>query len=306
MISPNLVEQLRQLSHRDKLNVIQLLVSELNFLDLDRNVPTLPTSSAAVGHLSGERISGERISGERISDERLTSDRPVSQTQAIRRASAAIALQPAAATGATATLKQSQPQVAVFPSQFVQLADFLSPADHQALVQYTLDHEAEFVGTTTSTGDLEYRQSMVLYYFDEMRSRLEQAIRQALPTVLAQLQLDPFEASAVEAQLTAHNDGHYYKIHNDNGSPDTANRVLTYVYYFNHPPKGFDGGALRIYDSQVKQGCYVAADSYQDVMPNNNSIVFFLSRYMHEVLPITCASRLFRDSRFTINGWLRK
>jgi Rps23 Pro-64 3,4-dihydroxylase Tpa1-like proline 4-hydroxylase len=27
---------------------------------------------------------------------------------------------------------------------------------------------------------------------------------------------------------------------------------------------------------------------------------------MHEVLPIYCASRAFADSRFTINGWIRR
>lgn len=34
-------------------------------------------------------------------------------------------------------------------------------------------------------------------------------------------------------------------------------------------------------------------------------IIFFLSRYMHEVLPVKCPSRNFADSRFTINGWIR-
>ncbi|MGB8690572.1 MAG: proline hydroxylase, partial [Microcoleus sp.] len=34
--------------------------------------------------------------------------------------------------------------------------------------------------------------------------------------------------------------------------------------------------------------------------------VFFLSRYMHEVLPVSCPSKAFADSRFTINGWVRR
>jgi SM-20-related protein len=284
MINPDLVNQLRQLSHRDKLNVIQLLVSELNLLDLDRNLPTVPTHHPVQNHYS---------------------DRPISQTLSVKRS--VLDSSVAASSAATAVLTESRSTATnVLPSQFIQLQNFLTPADHQALVQYTFDHQPEFVGTTTSTGEAEYRQSMVLYHFPEMRARIEQSIRQALPTVLSQLQLEPFEITEIEAQLTAHNDGHYYRIHNDNGSSDTASRLLTYVYYFNHEPRQFEGGALRIYDSQVSDGCYVAADSYRDVQPDNNSIVFFLSRYMHEVLPIVCGSRQFQDSRFTINGWLRK
>jgi Rps23 Pro-64 3,4-dihydroxylase Tpa1-like proline 4-hydroxylase len=63
---------------------------------------------------------------------------------------------------------------------------------------------------------------------------------------------------------------------------------------------------LLIYDSKIENNFYVNADSYQAVEPRNNSIVFFLSRYLHEVLPVSCPSKAFADSRFTINGWVRR
>jgi Rps23 Pro-64 3,4-dihydroxylase Tpa1-like proline 4-hydroxylase len=118
--------------------------------------------------------------------------------------------------------------------------------------------------------------------------------------------MPPFVVSQIEAQLTAHNDGQFYKVHNDNGSQDTATRELTYVYYFYQDPKPFTGGELVIYDSKVQNNYYVQAESYKMVEPRNNSIVFFLSRYMHEVLPIRCPSQEFVNSRFTINGWIRR
>jgi SM-20-related protein len=127
-----------------------------------------------------------------------------------------------------------------------------------------------------------------------------------LPDVLAELGMPNFTIQQVESQLTAHNDGNYYKIHNDNGSPDTATRELTYVYYFHQEPKGFTGGELQIYDTQIQNNHYTQAPTFNTVEPRNNSIVFFLSRYMHEVLPISCPSRAFADSRFTINGWIRR
>ncbi len=114
-----------------------------------------------------------------------------------------------------------------------------------------------------------------------------------------------FPISQIETQLTAHSDGHYYQIHNDNGSSDTANRKLTYVYYYRQEANSFSGGELRLYDSKLENNYLVKADSFKDIEPRHNSIIFFPSYCMHEVLPIHCPSRKFVDSRFTINGWVR-
>lgn len=190
-------------------------------------------------------------------------------------------------------------------SSYVQLDQFLSPTDHARLLEYVLSREAEFVSTTTSTGAANYRKSIVLHYFPEFAELISDRIQAVLPTVLNKLNLPVFEASQIEAQLTGHNHGNYYKVHNDNGSPETATRELTYVYYFHREPKAFAGGELVIYDSRIENNYYVQAESYHTVEPRNNSIVVFLSRYMHEVLPVQCLSRAFADSRFTINGWVR-
>ena len=125
-----------------------------------------------------------------------------------------------------------------------------------------------------------------------------------VPEVMQQLGEDVFDIDRIECQLTAHNENDYYKIHNDNGSDKTATRELTYVYYFNREPKAFSGGELKLYDSRIENNYYVEAESYKIVEPINNSIVFFLARTMHEVLPVACPSRQFADGRFTLNGWV--
>lgn len=191
-------------------------------------------------------------------------------------------------------------------SEYLQLDNFLTPEEHQALLAYVERRQSEFVGTTTFTGAQNYRESVVLYSFPEFEDLIRQRLVSMLPPVLEQLGLPPFNVSQIEAQLTAHNDGQFYKVHNDNGSADTAVRELTYVYYFYREPKAFTGGELVIYDSKVEHNYYVQADTFKTVEPRNNSIVFFLSRYMHEVLPIQCPSQQFLDSRFTINGWIRR
>lgn len=191
-------------------------------------------------------------------------------------------------------------------SEYLQIDQFLTSEEYQHLLEYVTAKNDQFVPTSTFTGQEDYRQSVVLYSFPDYENLIAQRIQAIFPKVLDKFRIPPFQASQIEAQLTAHNDGNFYKVHNDNGSPDTATRELTYVYYFYREPKPFSGGELLIYDSKIKNNYYVQADTFKRVEPRNNSIVFFLSRYMHEVLPIQCPSKDFADSRFTINGWIRR
>jgi Rps23 Pro-64 3,4-dihydroxylase Tpa1-like proline 4-hydroxylase len=200
--------------------------------------------------------------------------------------------------------ENSRVQDSVLSSSYLQINNFFGEDELINLVDYTLEKEAEFIPTSTSTNDSNYRQSKVWYNFPEFSNLITEKIKLILPEILEKLDISPFNITRIESQLTAHNDGNFYKIHNDNGSPDTANRVLTYVYYFYQEPKAFTGGELKIYDSKIENNFYVAADTYKIIEPINNSIVFFLSRYLHEVLPIKCPSHNFADSRFTINGWI--
>lgn len=196
--------------------------------------------------------------------------------------------------------------VDILVSEYVQIDNFLTIEEKKRLLDYVLQHEIDFVSTSTSTGDADYRRSMILYSFPEFSTLIKKRIHAIMPDVFRKLKLTPFPVSEIETQLTSHNDGNYYKIHNDNGSPETASREFTYVYYFYGEPKPFSGGDLLIYDSKIENNFYVNADSHQIVEPRNNSIVFFLSRYLHEVLPVSCPSKAFGDSRFTINGWVRR
>ena len=182
---------------------------------------------------------------------------------------------------------------------------FLPPEQLKRVYAYALKNAGRFVETSTSSTDRDYRQSEVLFDFPEIAEDIRTRIRKLLPEVHAALGCAPL-SSTIEAQMTAHNDGNYYKVHNDNGSEDTARRELTFVYYFHGRPKKFTGGELRVFDSVIRERRYVAAESSQLVTPNDNRIVFFLSRYLHEVQEIRCPSHRFEDGRFTINGWVHK
>lgn len=192
--------------------------------------------------------------------------------------------------------------------QVYQIDQFLSPEEHGAALQVALTHEDQFVGSKTTTNAVDYRRSSILYatLYPELYELLRQRILAILPVVVDQLKMPRFTPSQVEMQLTAHNDGCFYKIHNDSGSPETLTRVLTYVYYFYQEPKQFSGGELRLYETDLEGSMVTASDHSHMVEPLNNRIVFFDSRCKHEVLPVRCPSRQFADSRFTLNGWIRR
>jgi Rps23 Pro-64 3,4-dihydroxylase Tpa1-like proline 4-hydroxylase len=108
----------------------------------------------------------------------------------------------------------------------------------------------------------------------------------------------------IECQGTAHLDGGYFQIHNDSGSKETATRLMTFVYYFASKPDSFLGGELKIYESGADKTGHRA--NFVLVQPTDNTIVFFPSGALHEVLPTYVPSKKFSDSRFTVNGWIRR
>ena len=83
-------------------------------------------------------------------------------------------------------------------------------------------------------------------------------------------------------------------------------RHLTFVYFLHREPRQFEGGELRIHDAHLEAGRYVSEGSYQTVVPQQNQIVFFPCELLHEITPVNCPSGQFADSRFTLNGWLRR
>ncbi|MES2684895.1 MAG: 2OG-Fe(II) oxygenase [Pseudomonadota bacterium] len=222
------------------------------------------------------------------------------QTQAPPAANAAVAAPMVEAPVGVPAPGQPNGVKAVFCAQ---IPDVLSPAEHAQLLAFVQRSESTFVGTTTSTARGNYRESSVLYHFAPFDELLRAKVRQLMPAVCEALKI-PLVNGNIEAQLTSHNDRNFYKVHNDSGSADTAHRVLTFVYYFHRQPKAFSGGDLRVYDHKVHNGYHYAADTYRTVHPTDNSIVFFASEEMHEVMQVDCPSRLFMDSRFTINGWV--
>jgi len=201
----------------------------------------------------------------------------------------------------------------VLPAQCVVLDEFLAPQELEELMHFTLEHEADFsaseVVSPTAEGGVvnyEHRRSRVLMDLAQHQDVMLERIKAVLPQVLEKLGMEEFSIAGAEVQVTASNDGDFFHFHSDNGSDRVAYRHLTFVYFFHREPRQFEGGELRIHDAHLEGGAYVSEGSYQTIVPRQNQIVFFPCEVMHEITPVKCATQHFADSRFTLNGWLRR
>jgi Rps23 Pro-64 3,4-dihydroxylase Tpa1-like proline 4-hydroxylase len=195
----------------------------------------------------------------------------------------------------------------------VLLDEFLAPAEVRQLMAYVQEQENDFVisevispGVSAGAVDYEHRRSRVLMNLGPHHEVIARRVQECLPQVLKKLKHEAFRVSQVEAQITASNHGDFFRLHSDNLHEDIVSREMTFVYFFHREPKPFQGGDLRIYDSRWQDGQYVRTGKYQTIAPEQNQIVFFPSSLVHEISPVDCPTQAFADSRFTVNGWLRR
>ncbi|HLY43002.1 MAG TPA: 2OG-Fe(II) oxygenase [Terracidiphilus sp.] len=190
--------------------------------------------------------------------------------------------------------------------------EFLAAEEWQKLMRYTYLRGNEFNATRVvgSDGahhvDTSYRRSRVLFELGEFRELFAERIFAFLPRVLEGLDYPSFPISNFEIQLTATNNGEFFRRHNDNGTNSLNSRLITFVYFFYREPKPFTGGELFLFDTDLDDGEYKAPGPYFAITPEQNRILFFVSEYLHEVRPVQCISNDFMDSRFTVNGWLHR
>jgi Rps23 Pro-64 3,4-dihydroxylase Tpa1-like proline 4-hydroxylase len=196
----------------------------------------------------------------------------------------------------------------IVPAECVVLDEFLAPHELDELVAYALQHESEFqssevISPSGDPGviDYEHRRSRVLMDLGKHQEVILERIRCVLPRVLDQFGIEEFPITNVEAQITASNDGDFFRAHSDDAQEAIASRRITFVYFFHREPRPFDGGELRLHDSPNVPG-----RGFQTIEPQQNQIVFFPCSVLHEITPVKCPSTAFADSRFTLNGWLHK
>ena len=185
---------------------------------------------------------------------------------------------------------------------------FLNSTMHASLLAWAIENEAKFEVSLVSRKakhEPSIRTSFCVSDFGPMMALFCQRLLDLAPTLIRDLHVTPFEPSTVELEMVANNHGAFFKRHIDTftGSGRQAGeRMLSAVYYFHAEPKAFSGGALRLYSLGTK----VEERNFTDVHPEQNMLLVFPSWWVHEVLPISCPSRRFSDSRFNVNCWVHR
>ena len=189
------------------------------------------------------------------------------------------------------------------------IREFLGPDLNFRLLDFVLANESRFeqsgVGKTGSH-DPTFRVSSILSDLGPFKALIEQRVLDLVPSLIMKLGLTPFTPTGVEIEAAAHGEGAFYRRHIDLFTAaernEEADRLISLVYYFHKDPKSFSGGLLRLYPSPGVAGRL--DEPATDVTPEQDLAIAFSSWMPHEILPVSCPSGRFSDSRFAINCWV--
>jgi SM-20-related protein len=191
--------------------------------------------------------------------------------------------------------------------------NFLDPLTHASLLAWAIENEARFEPSLVLSSDVQgderhdpsARRSLVVADFGPVKALVHQRLLNFVPTLISDLRVAPFEPSKISLELVANNDGAFFQPHIDTlvgGERKASDRLISAVYYFHAEPKAFAGGALRLYPFAAKG----TDGNFAVVPPDQNTLVAFPSWATHEVLPVSCPSQRFSDSRFNVNCWVHR
>ena len=192
---------------------------------------------------------------------------------------------------------------------FVRMTDFLPRERCDDLLARVVAERERFVPAKVGCGRLDPDERHALVappgLCREVRAWFVPRLRSAVEAVLARLPpVHDLGAYRVELNVTAHPNGHFYKVHKDWGEEPFSHRRISYAWYFYREPRRFSGGDLLLHDTDRETGGY-ATGTFTRIAPLHNSIVLFPSDCYHQITPVHGVGDDFGDGRFTVNGWLR-
>ena len=99
-----------------------------------------------------------------------------------------------------------------------------------------------------------------------------------LPQIADALGKPGFCLADSEMQLTASNDGDYFKAHANSSPahPETAGREITFVYYLHRAPRPYSGGGLLLYEGAHRPNPHNDRGANVSLVdPQNNCLIAF-------------------------------
>jgi Rps23 Pro-64 3,4-dihydroxylase Tpa1-like proline 4-hydroxylase len=187
----------------------------------------------------------------------------------------------------------------------------LPQVDWHALRQRVLDRaealEPSRIGTRKKPGlrpDIRNSLTLALAEIEPWLPLLRERIGARLPAVCARFGVAERDVGRLELEVVVYRDGAFFRRHIDtrvDADPEMRKnpRVLSAVYYVHTEPRGFAGGALRLYPA-------TSTERHLDIEPQGNALLVFPSWAPHEVMPVECPSGAWEDARLAINCWIRR
>jgi 2OG-Fe(II) oxygenase superfamily len=191
--------------------------------------------------------------------------------------------------------------------------DFLTEEEAQRVLQECIDLKKIYLPARvfdtpyTTKVDLSYRKNDVVYLGDIFKSCPERS--DILSIFKAKIWTDECRkiwhkgyyifdvinySTWQEAVISRYDGSGFYHRHQDTRWDHITFRLVTFVYYVNRIPEGFEGGALAIWHE----------DKSVRVQPKHNRAVVFPSFLSHEVETVRMVSDRWEDGRFSINYWV--
>jgi hypothetical protein len=152
-------------------------------------------------------------------------------------------------------------------NRFVTFENFLSLRQVNDLTCFALSRERAFhpscvmgSGSDAPIISAESRRSRVLYNIGDFRPVFLNHLLAVLNSVFVQLRITPFTVTAIDVQLTATNDGGFFRPHTDNSNhPILRNRRISFTYFFHNEPVRFSGSELCLYKSRSNEPLHASS-----------------------------------------------
>src|SRR6476661_4668300 len=137
----------------------------------------------------------------------------------------------------------------------VVIDDFLEPQLVESLLQWAVGQEPGFatsmvlpLSATQGQVDKEFRRSVVMFHPTAVRPLFERRVLRLVDDVRKAMVMPLLPVTGIDMQMTASNDGDFFKCHNDNAHGAARARTLTFVYFVHREPKPYRGGHLKLYE----------------------------------------------------------
>ena len=193
----------------------------------------------------------------------------------------------------------------VWPAPFVRVGSFLPPNEHAALLALLLGGRERFneLGRV-GAGYVQDAKRRGLVpdprMMAEVQLGFEPRLRKLVEDTLPRLGMGNLGAYHIEGQVSAYLAGGFYRPHSDSGEyrrNEPRVRRINCLYYLHRQPKPFTGGDLLLHDG-------MSANTFTRIEPQDNSIVLFPSRCVHEVTLVECDPDDFGAGRFAVNSYV--